>query len=394
MGWEVSDMAGNDFRLLTLQEIMDQFGVSRSTVDRWRKYAGMPSIKIGKEIYFHFHEVKQWIAKQRSVIPPTVEGTHRDRVVRVGYQSHTAHMWSAVLMKSLRLFEDQLARLSSAYSVEWIDAANGLDLVERMVAKKLEFASVGDYPIAIAQRIAALLPGFKPALIAFDGKSPAGKGISLIVAKEGSLPEPNELHIYSVPHSSAEYRLNRILEKRNWRANIQHQSMQQNFHYLINRQAPASVLWEPYISLFQLQSDTSYRFEEYIDEDYLTGILADFDFAQTNESIVMAYLQALLSAHKILRDYPMKAAQVISASTGFPIEVTLKIVRQVRWDASFSARDLETLRRLSLYSSSPALLEPTELAKEWFLHDASKREGLPYQDFLHLPSDWHSEPLF
>lgn len=46
--------------LLTTNDIMAIYKVSRATVDRWRK-RGLPSIKIGNSVRFEENEVQKWI---------------------------------------------------------------------------------------------------------------------------------------------------------------------------------------------------------------------------------------------------------------------------------------------------------------------------------------------
>ena len=47
--------------LLSLQEAMDLLGVSRATIDRWRRDKQLPHIKIGKEILVDKHKLDTWI---------------------------------------------------------------------------------------------------------------------------------------------------------------------------------------------------------------------------------------------------------------------------------------------------------------------------------------------
>ncbi|GGF93427.1 helix-turn-helix domain-containing protein [Paenibacillus abyssi] len=54
-------MISQQLNLITLQDAMDLMKVSRSTVDRWRRYKRLPYIKIGKEIYFNKEDFENWI---------------------------------------------------------------------------------------------------------------------------------------------------------------------------------------------------------------------------------------------------------------------------------------------------------------------------------------------
>lgn len=50
--------------LLTTEDLMVKYKVSRSTIDRWRK-EGMPFSKIGRGVRFNEDEVQKWIENNK-----------------------------------------------------------------------------------------------------------------------------------------------------------------------------------------------------------------------------------------------------------------------------------------------------------------------------------------
>lgn len=50
--------------LLTTEDLMLKYKVSRSTIDRWRK-EGMPFSKIGRGVRFNEDEVQKWIENNK-----------------------------------------------------------------------------------------------------------------------------------------------------------------------------------------------------------------------------------------------------------------------------------------------------------------------------------------
>ncbi|EFM10443.1 DNA binding domain protein, excisionase family [Paenibacillus curdlanolyticus YK9] len=339
---------------VTLQQAMDMLGVSRSTIDRWRRNKRLPYVQIGKEIMIDPVHLDEWIRAHAIVrTPGTPAFCERNApiTVTIGYQSATAHMWSPLLIRGLKLFEQELAalRLPLAVQVEWRDAASGLSLVEAMIGGHVQIASLGDYPIMMSQRLSRMLPDFDAVLLAFDGKTAGGRGISVAVAsdKTETREELPFERIATVPHSSAGCRLNRLM-RASGRSNlrVEHCTMKESWDGLVDRKIEASVMWEPYISLAQYVGAGSVLFEEGIGEDYLTGVVASTQWARSNEDIVIAYLKAHLRAHQYMRDNPIGAARVIAAATGFPLPVVAGVISRVRWDAALYARDFDTLDRL------------------------------------------------
>ncbi|WP_233531546.1 helix-turn-helix domain-containing protein [Paenibacillus alkalitolerans] len=391
-------MSDKRLNLMTLQEVMDTLEVSRSTLDRWRKEQRMPFVKIGKEIYFHKEDLQLWLRSHSRVKTPTSSEAKDEPLaesITIGYQSGTAHMWSALIVKELRLFEEELAAVepSRTFAIRWRNAANGLELVEGMIAGTIQLASLGDYPIVVSHQIGQKLPNFKPVLLAFDGKTPQGQGISIVVPKGSAIRDSTGLAnqtVSTVLNSSAGSRLTRLLSLKDKKhIRIIHQEMDDSLNSIMHRHVGASVMWEPYVSLARLQGAGPILLENEVRDDYLTGLVAQDDWIQANESVVTAYLKAHLRAHRIVRDRPLKAARIISQSTGFPVELAARLCSQVRWDASAYARDLRTLENLADSDSAGALHFRGE-----YLEQAAKRLNLPSLSDEPLPGEWSSAYLY
>lgn len=389
-------MNGRRLDLITLQEAMDTMEVSRSTLDRWRKTKKLPYIKIGKEIYFHKADLESWVRSQTRVLaPPSVcTESYEPETITVGYQSGTAYMWSPLIIQELGLFEEELALIepSRPVTVRWQDAVSGLELVEGMIKGQLQIASLGDYPITISRRLSGLLPGFNPVLLAFDGKSFRGKGISIVVPNGTSLREPSELagrDISTVMNSSAARRVSSLLSALGERnAKMVHNDMNGIWTNMNRMAAGVSAMWEPYLSLVKYQETGTVIFEEGLGEDYLTGVVAEEEWSQRHEGAVVAYLKAHLRAHRMIREEPLKAAKIISSRTGFPRPVVASILMQVRWDASVYGRDLETLQRMEE-------AEPSAIAyRGHYLENAARRLMLPRLTADPIAGDWALQPLY
>jgi excisionase family DNA binding protein len=49
---------------LTIEELTEKLQVHQKTLYNWRKNEGLPSIKIGKTIYFREEAVNEWLIKR------------------------------------------------------------------------------------------------------------------------------------------------------------------------------------------------------------------------------------------------------------------------------------------------------------------------------------------
>ena len=86
---------------------------------------------------------------------------------------------------------------------------------------------------------------------------------------------------------------------------------------IVKRKLAGSVMWEPYISLAQYHGIGQVLFQEGMGEDYLTGIVADENWARHHEGDAVAYLKAHLRVHTFIRNDPDAAAELISRAKEF-----------------------------------------------------------------------------
>lgn len=393
-------MSGKGMRLITLQEAMAIFGISRSTIDRWRQNKQLPFIKIGKEVFIDPEELEAWL---RSYTLEQRESTRKERHVlkmAVGYQSGTAHMWSSLLIKETGFFEEELKKLYPSHylEIDWYNGSNGLELLEGVIMGRIQIASLGDYPIKISNILSRLLPSFQSVLLAFDGKTPRGKGISIVVPPNSGVDQPEDLlskQICTVPNSSASLRLEQLLVQLGGKdAEIIHSSINDSMNRIVDRTVGASVLWEPYLSLLSHSGDGKILFEDGMGEDYLTGIIANNEWAEQNIGVTVAYLKAHLRVHHLIRTRLDDVVKMVRHSTGIPDIVAWKVLSRVRWDSAIYARDLETLGNLK-FKTDKTQAEPTGIfTKLDYLQMALEQMNMPLVADSPINGEWSQEQIY
>ncbi|QQK77211.1 helix-turn-helix domain-containing protein [Salicibibacter cibarius] len=393
----------NELNLITIQEAMDLLHVSRSTIDRWRKFKGLPYIKIGKEIFFNEKDVHAWVKQHTKIEDNYEDQIDQLQTIIIGYQSQTAHMWSSLIMKELRLFEEEIALNypNRRVNIQWIDATNGLELVEGIISGGVHIASLGDYPIIMSHQISNLLPKFRPVLLCFDGKTSHSSGISLVIPKGKKyrdLFHSRGTTITTVVNSSASHRLNQWLPNTNFDYEIINQDMNSSYSNIMQGCVEASVMWEPYVSLSRLQGARTIDYES-INDDYLTGVIAQEQWAQKNDDLVIAYLKAHIRTHQIARSSPLKVAKIISKSIGIQHSISTDIISKVRWDAAVYHQDLKALKNLlnhnkSYYSydGSPNNIDINY--QGYYMDEASKQLNLHRLFDQPLDGKWDAEILY
>jgi len=225
--------------------------------------------------------------------------------------------------------------------VEWVDAANGPELVQAMIGGHIHIASLGDYPIALSFSLSKVLPSFRPILLACDGKTTAGHGISLVVRNGVQIKNAAyiaNLKISAVAQSSAGGRFSKILHSSGIQdSQVLHKELDDSLSSIRKPKISGSVLGEPYISLAKYHGVGRVLIQEELEDDFLTGIVVDEAWANNNQDLAIAYLKAHIRVHQFVRTAPARAAEMISRIKGVPVEVATGIIDKVRWDAALSS---------------------------------------------------------
>ena len=155
----------------------------------------------------------------------------------------------------------------------------------------------------------------------------------------------------------------------------------------------AHSTWEPYPSLIESKGIGKLLISgEETSIDYLTGVVANKDWAEKNHDYVTAFLQALNEAHTFIANHPNEAADIFQQESKYPIEVCKKMVQNIRFDAAFYEKDKERLPGSAQFLASIGKLKKS-IDIETFLDDSYLRDALqkldrPYLTGLQLQGDW------
>ncbi|MGG3574084.1 helix-turn-helix domain-containing protein [Bacillus gobiensis] len=380
--------------LMDMQQAMNYLGVSRATIDRWRKDKDLPFFKIGKEVLFNKNELEEWIYAH------SIKKQNEVTTVTIGYQSGTAHMWTALLMKELKYFEEELYVHfpSQRVLIKWCNAASGLELVELMIKGEVQIASLGDYPMTICNELSKLLPNFNSVILGFDGKTRNGSGISFVTPKDkkNNLEVLLQSPISTVSNSSAYIRLQSFLSTLGEEVHpkVVYKPMNESMESIVQQQIGCSVMWEPYPSLISYYGTGEIFVDEAKGGDYLTGIVSEESWIRNHEGVTISYLKAHLRTHQLIRNNPEKAAQILSVCTNIPFDVVFQIISKVRWDSTIYNRDLETLNKISSNTMKYVNDSNPFLVKAEYLQAAIEELNLPVLQQPIIQGEWSIDILY
>lgn len=407
-------MASKRFDFITLHEALELLDVSRSTFDRWRRKKQLPYTKIGKEIMIDKGELERWFRLHTSQGREAYAGErHEGRrpaaalqplVVTVGYQSRWAQIWTSLVMKELGWFEEELANLipERVVQVRWHDGAHGPALVQGMIGGHIHIASMGDYPISLAFSLGRLLPDFRPVLLAFDGKTAGGQGISLVLGNNVDIRRPSrstELRIATVAQSSAGGRLSGLLRQFGASdTHIVHRDLEDCMDDMARGEIGGGFMGEPYASLARHFGLGRVIGEESFGDDFLSGVIMEESWLARHPAVGFAYLKAHLRVHHWVRRNLRQAAELIARVRRIPVKVAEDNLAKIRWDAAPYARDIAVLQSLNPEPGrepSAFFVPGCEIRLDaTFLMQAIRELRLPEPTEASLDGEWSPEQLY
>lgn len=394
-------MLKDQLHYMSIQEVMEHLDVSRSTIDRWRKHKRLPSIKIGKEIYFDKYEVQRWY-REMVRTPRTSEEAASEPVLTIGYTAVSTHMWSPIVMKAFGLLDKELARIRphDRIDIRWHRAKDGMELVKGLLAGHIHIATFGDYAFSVSQLLGRMMPDFHPVLLAGAGKSPPGSGFAFVVPRGVVLEHPSELAtlpLATTTRTNSEYRLRKMLESYQLpELNIVHRTIEDSLESLRQGRLGATVMWEPYLSIARYERIGEPIFERELGSAFFAGVAAEKRWIRDHEDITVAYLKAHLHASRLFREQPQLAAPAVCKETGLPLEAVLRSIANIRWDAALYKKDLKLIEHVDpvFPQSNHLTAAETDIAYSiHYLRIAAQELKLPVPPAAPIEGDWQRHML-
>ncbi|WP_338433358.1 ABC transporter substrate-binding protein [Clostridium tyrobutyricum] len=319
--------------------------------------------------------------------------------IGVGYQTVTSQTWGALIMKNKKLFEKYLEQKypDKDFVIDWFNAQSGPPLTNNMIAGKIQFSFMGDMPIIINGEKGQTTANYKSVFLAFDGKGEEGKNQAILVSKDSKLKSVKDLKgkTIATPLGSSAHRLllaeldkNGITDE----VNVTNQDVTVGTTNLEQKKIDAVTVWEPFTSLIETKnigkilvdgSDTKI--------DYLDGVVADKTWVEKNKGYTKAFLQALIESHKFIRENPDDAAKIFAEESKYPLEVTKKIVENVRFDSVIYDKDISTMEGSKDFLKKLKKIKDVDLNKfidSQYIEEAYKESKEEYPSPEVLKENW------
>ena len=269
-------------------------------------------------------------AASASVMQPAAAET---LTIGIGTQDTTTNtVTTGVVIRQLGLLEKRLPR-DGKYAgldikLDWQNFTSGPPVTNGMMAGKLQFGGMGDYPLVVNGYTFQNNAESKSALIAVAGYNIYGSGNGVVVHADSPYYALEDLKgkVVSVPFGSAAHGM--LLKA------MQDARMPKDFFQLVSqspevgttnlkeKKIDAHADFVPFAELLPFRGFARKIFDG-VQTNLPTwhGVVVRTDFAEAYPEIVEAYVQAVMDANAWVKADPKRAAEKISEWTGTDKEV-------------------------------------------------------------------------
>jgi len=253
--------------------------------------------------------------------------------IGIGTQDTTTNTVTAgTVIRQLHLFEKYLPTdgkyANIKFELEWQNFTSGPPVTNAMMANKLQFGMMGDYPLIVNGFTFQNNPDSKSRLIAVAAYSPSGSGNGIVVHKDSPYYDLADLKgkLVSVPFGSAAHGM--VLKA------MQDRGYPQDFFQLVSqtpevgstnlqeKKIDAHADFVPFAELLPFRGFARKIFDG-VETNLPTwhGVVVRTDFAEKYPEVVVAYIKAVIAANQWFRADPKTASEKIQEWTGINKEV-------------------------------------------------------------------------
>ncbi|MGH1574702.1 ABC transporter substrate-binding protein [Methylobacterium sp. P31] len=253
--------------------------------------------------------------------------------VGIGTQDTTTNTATVgVVIRQLKLLEKYLPKTGKyadkTIRLDWQNFTSGPPVTNGMMAGKLQFGAMGDYPLVVNGATFQNNPESKSQLIAVAGYNLYGSGNGIVVNKDSEYFSFEDLKgkVVSVPFGSAAHGMVlKALQDKGYPATyfrLVSQSPEVGSTNLQEKKIDAHADFVPFTELLPFRGFARKVFDG-VETKLPTwhGVVVRTDFAKQYPEIVEAYAKAILDADAWVKADPKRAAEQIAAWTGTDKEV-------------------------------------------------------------------------
>jgi NitT/TauT family transport system substrate-binding protein len=313
-----------------------------------------------------------------------------------------------LLIRELHLLDKYLPHTGKykdvTYDVQWKDFTSGAPITNEMVAGKLDFGVMADFPGAF-NTAAFQKAGRKSVFITVLSGSVDGSGNGIVVPDGSPVQSIADLKgkTISVPFASTAHgMLLRAIKAQGWNpdtdVNIITQAPEVAGSALKAHKIDAHADFVPFADLFPYRGIARKIYDgAQSHAPTYHGALVDAAYAQKYPEIVVAYLRAALEANRLFAQDPEKYSLLIEKTTGIDAAVDYLYhgplgiqTRDLTWKPEYRQATATALDTLKLLKKTDVDLDANSVIDDRYIREAFKESGLDYDAAL---KNYAKQPL-
>jgi NitT/TauT family transport system substrate-binding protein len=253
--------------------------------------------------------------------------------IGIGTQDTTTNTVTAgTIIRELHLLEKYLPKdgkyANIKFELDWQNFTSGPPVTNGMMANKLQFGMMGDYPLIVNGFTFSNNPDSQSRLIAVAAYNKFGSGNGIVVHKDSPYFELSDLkgNVVSVPFGSAAHGMVlKAVQDRGWPSDyfqLVSQTPEVGSTNLQEKKIDAHADFVPFAELLPFRGFARKIFDG-VETKLPTfhGVVVRTDFAEKYPEVVVAYIKALIEANAWFRADPKTASAKIQEWTGINKEV-------------------------------------------------------------------------
>ena len=252
--------------------------------------------------------------------------------IAVGHQSKCTDTYSAgIILKELKLVQKFLPKTGKykdiEYEFDWKDYSSGSPITNQMLANKLDFGVMGDYPLIVNGAKFQATKSLETLYISGTGYNQRGSGNAIVVPVDSDVQTLSDLKgkSISVPVGSAAWGMTlKALQDLGIRdqVTIKNQSPPVGAANIAQNKIDAHGDFCPWSEIMEFRGTGRKIFDgSEAGVPYLHGVVVRKDYAEKYPEVVVAFMKAVIAAGEWVRKDPVLAATKLEKWTGVEREV-------------------------------------------------------------------------
>ena len=329
--------------------------------------------------------------------------------IAIGTQDTTINCATGgLLIRELGLLEKYLPRdgkyQDAQYRIEWKNFTSGAPLTNEMVAGKLDFGAMADFPGSF-NGVAHLDAGKRSLFISVLSGSTRGSGNGIVVPAGSPVQSLEQLKgkTISVPFASTAHgMLLRAVAAQGWDpekdVRIIAQPPEIAGSALRSNRIEAHADFVPFAELFPNRGFARKIYDgSQANAPTFHGALVDASYAARYPEVVTAYLRAGIEADRLIAAEPEKYSELIEKVTGIEAEVNYLFhgplglqTRDFSWKPEYRQAVATSIDTLKLLKKTDRGLDLGKFVDDQYIRAAFRQAGLDYDRQL---ANYAQQPL-